>query len=130
MIIYCFLCLDLNAKKARNYLKENKNINISLRTLLKVYSELRDVIYNYMKLLYESETISIKNNRDYFSVDESLINHKNKRQLWLIGIIILQKNFVLKLHLIEMLLYYQNLYINMLKFGIPLFLMDGRGTTF
>ena len=38
-----------------------------------------------MKILYESETIRIKNNRDYFSVDESLINHKNNRQLWLIG---------------------------------------------
>ena len=49
-IIYCFLCLELNAKKALKYLKEHKNIKISMRTLLKVYAELRDVIYNYMKI--------------------------------------------------------------------------------
>lgn len=86
-IIYCFLCLDLNSKKVHTYLKENKNINLSMRTLLKVYVKLRDVINKYMKLIYESDKISTKNNRDYFSADESLINHKNNQQLWLIGII-------------------------------------------
>ena len=32
-----------------------------------------------MKILYESENISTKNNSEYFSVDESLINHLNNK---------------------------------------------------
>ena len=78
-IIHYFLCLEMSASKAFKYLNDNKKIKIFLTALLKVYSELRLIIYLYMKILYESEAISTKNNRDYFSVDESLINHINNK---------------------------------------------------
>jgi len=86
-IIHYFLCLEMSANKAFKYLNDNKKIKIFLTALLKVYSELRLIIYLYMKILYESEAISTKNNRDYFSVDESLINHINNKKIWLLGII-------------------------------------------
>lgn len=86
-IIHYFLCLEMSASKALKYLNDNKKIKIFETALLKVYSELRLIIYLYMKILYESEAISTKNNRDYFSVDESLINHINNKQIWLLSII-------------------------------------------
>ena len=50
---------------------------ISKATLLIIYEELRDIIYiyicEYMKIVYGSGMISSPNNREYFSVDESLI---------------------------------------------------------
>lgn len=86
-IIYAFLCLEINAQKAHKYLKENKNMIISKATLLIIYEELRDIIYiyicEYMKIVYGSGMISSPNNREYFSVDESLISHKNIKQIWL-----------------------------------------------
>ena len=39
-----------------------------------------------MKIIYGSETISSTENREYFSVDESLISN-NHNNIWLIGII-------------------------------------------
>ena len=41
-----------------------------------------------MKILYGSETISSTDNREYFSVDESLISRKNNKQIWFIGLFI------------------------------------------
>ena len=47
-----------------------------------------------MKILYSSEAISFQNKNEFFSMDESLINHKNGRQIWLLGVINNQnKNF-------------------------------------
>lgn len=40
-----------------------------------------------MIILYESEKISSKNGNEFFSIDESLINHKNNKQIWLLDII-------------------------------------------
>ena len=86
-IINCFICLEFNTKKAVTYLKENKNVIISQNTLSKIYKEFRNIIYQYMKIVYNSEVISTENNNDYFAVDESLINHINNKQVWLLGII-------------------------------------------
>ena len=86
-IIYAFLCLEKNAQNAHKYLKENKNIIIIKHTLLKIYAELKGIIYKYMKIVYRSEMINLTDNREYFSVDESLISHKHNKQIWLIGII-------------------------------------------
>lgn len=66
----------MNAKIAHKYLKENNNVTISIQTLTKVYKELRKIIYKYMKILYKSEPISVKNKNEFFSMDESLINQK------------------------------------------------------
>ena len=40
-----------------------------------------------MRFLYETEYIAEANADENLSCDESLIGHKNNRQLWLIGII-------------------------------------------
>ena len=40
-----------------------------------------------MKILYASEPISFKNKNEFFSMDESLINHKYGRQIWLLAVI-------------------------------------------
>ena len=40
-----------------------------------------------MKIVYASEAISEPNKNWYFSVDERLINHKDNKQIWLLGII-------------------------------------------
>ena len=77
----------MNAKIAHKYLKENNNVTISIQTLTKVYKELRKIIYKYMKILYKSEPISVKNKNEFFSMDENLINHKNGRQIWLLVVI-------------------------------------------
>ena len=61
-------------------MKENKNVNISQNTLI-IYKEFVNIIYQYMKIVYNSEVISTENNNDYFAVDESLINHINNKQV-------------------------------------------------
>ena len=81
-IINCFICLEFNTKKAFTYLKENKNVSISQNTLSKIYKKLRNIIYQYMKIVYNSEVISTVNNNDNLAVDESLINHISKFGYW------------------------------------------------
>ena len=40
-----------------------------------------------MKIVYTNESICEANKNQYFSVDESLINHIDNKQVWLLGII-------------------------------------------
>ena len=40
-----------------------------------------------MNIVYDTEFISDINKNEIFSADESLINHNNHRQIWLLGII-------------------------------------------
>ena len=86
-ILLCFICYDFNAEKAQKYLEDTKNIKISKNTLLSIYQEFRDVIHLYMNIVYETELISEQNKREYFSADESIINHSNNTQIWLLGVI-------------------------------------------
>ena len=79
-ILLCFLCYDFNVEKAHKYLEETKNIKISKITLLGIYQKIRNVIHQYMNIVYESEFISEENKREFFSADESLINHSNNTQ--------------------------------------------------
>lgn len=44
----------------------------------------------YMKVVYDSETISIENNNEFFSTDESLINHKNAYKFGCMGPLIIK----------------------------------------
>lgn len=74
-IINCFINLDFNAVRACSYLKETKNITIENSTLLKIYNKLRDVLYKYLFILYDSEPVGQLNKVEYFSVDEGLITH-------------------------------------------------------
>ena len=86
-ILKCFLYLELNAEKALKFLKEDKKITISKRTLLKIYQIFRNIIYKYMHLVYETEVIGDANKNEFYSADESLITHHNYKQIWLLGVI-------------------------------------------
>lgn len=86
-ILLCFLCYDFNVKKAHKYLEETKNITISKITLLGIYQKIRNVIHQYMNIVYETEFISEENKREFFSADESLINHSNNAQILLLGVV-------------------------------------------
>ena len=71
-IIICFLILEFNAKKAQTYLKEEKNISVSLRVINNIYSELRRIIYTYLRIDYDSVPLGERNNNSYFACDKSL----------------------------------------------------------
>ncbi len=43
-IIKCFICFDMNVNRTYKYLTEKKNINISKRTIRRVYHEIRKII--------------------------------------------------------------------------------------
>ena len=86
-ILKCFLCLELNAEKALKLLKDEMYINISKRSLLKIYQVFRNIIYKYMHLVYETENIGDANKNEFYSADESLITHHNNKQIWLLGVI-------------------------------------------
>lgn len=85
-IILCFLCYEFKVEKALTYLANSKNIKISKSTLLHIYQKLRDIIYKYMNIVYDTELINNINKNGIFLVYENLINHNN-RQMWLLGII-------------------------------------------
>ena len=86
-VIEFFICDEFNAEKAYEVLKEKYNISISKITLYKIYKEIRNVIYNFMLIVYCSEPIGETNGRGFYSVDESLFNHINDSQEWCLGIV-------------------------------------------
>ena len=54
---------------------------------MRVYKEIRDVIYRYFRILYGSESLEDGNHIDYYSIDESLFGHRNNKQIWILGAI-------------------------------------------
>ena len=86
-VINCFINLEFNVKKTKHYLANEKNRNISITLLNKILKELRNIIYDYMHIVYESELFGPKNTHSYFAVDECLFSHKNGRKIWILGAI-------------------------------------------
>ena len=86
-IIKCFICKEINAEKTYLYLKQEKQITITKELIMRVYKEIRDVIYRYLRLLYGSESLEEANHIDYYSIDESLFGHRNNKQIWILGAI-------------------------------------------
>lgn len=85
-IINCFICRNLNAQEAVNYLINEKHIEpVSANLLTKVYDRLRDIITNNLYIVYETELLGQENEGGYYSVDESLFGHTNGTQAWLLG---------------------------------------------
>ncbi len=82
-----FLCKDFNVEKALKYVVGDLNYNISNKVIYRLYREMRNIIYKYMRFAYECEYIAEKNGNGFYSIDESLIGNKNGQQLWLIGTI-------------------------------------------
>ena len=58
-------------KKAQTYLKEEKNISVSLIVINNIYA-LRSIIYTYFRIVYDSVSLGERNNNSYFACDESL----------------------------------------------------------
>ena len=86
-IINCFLTLEFNVKRTKQYLENEKHRTISSNVLNKIYKELRTIIYDYMRIVYASEIFAPKNAHSFFAVDECLFSHKNGRQIWILGAI-------------------------------------------
>lgn len=58
---------------------------------------MRKYIQQYLRVLYNSESISERNKFKYFSVDESLFGHRNNKQIWILGAINTQsKEFLIE----------------------------------
>ena len=70
-IMKCFLCHEFNVKKAVEYIKNEKNVNVSPRVVSAVYKFIRNVIYKYFYYLYQSELLVEENSNKTCSIDES-----------------------------------------------------------
>jgi len=86
-IISCFMIKEFNIAKAYEFLNSEKNYVVSTRTIRKIYNKLRDLIINYLNVVYDSELLGEENKNGYFAVDESLFGHVENKQFWLLGII-------------------------------------------
>ena len=65
----------MNVSKAFKYLTCQKGINVTKRTIRRVYYEMRKIIRKYFKINYQSELLETLIGNGYYSVEESLINH-------------------------------------------------------
>lgn len=53
----------------------------------KIFKKIRNIIYKYLEVIYETELLGEENENAFFSVDENLFGHINSDQFWLPGII-------------------------------------------
>ena len=86
-ILELFLCDEINVEKAKTTLNEKYNISLSLTVLYKIYRAFREVIYKYLLIVYQTEELGVEQEHGIFAVDESLFNHINSNQIWVLGII-------------------------------------------
>lgn len=90
-IMECFIGNEFNAEKTKKYLTEEKQVkqvHISKQLILRVYKEMRELIYYYYLIQYKTETLGNENNQsEYYSIDESLFGHKNNKQIRMLGAI-------------------------------------------
>ena len=80
-IIKANLCFHFNKKSTKQFLYEEKYINISEAIISKVFKKIMETIY-YYKLQYEAEKFGTENNNEYFVAEESLFIHLNHEQIW------------------------------------------------
>ena len=78
--------MKLMLKKQKKFYLKN-NICLSLTVLYKIYRAVREVIYKYLLIVYQSEELGVEEEHGIFAVDESLFNHININQIWVLGII-------------------------------------------
>ena len=83
----CFLVYNFNTQKAKDYLDNECKVIIYLRSINDIYKAMRNVIYDYLKRAYQTVSLGVENKNTYFAVDESLLRHKNGKQIWLLGAI-------------------------------------------
>ena len=78
--------MKLMLKKQKKFYLKN-NICLSLTVLYKIYRAFREVIYKYLLIVCQSEELGVEEEHGIFAVDESLFNHININQIWVLGII-------------------------------------------
>ena len=74
----CFIIKDINADKIWKYLVDEKNKIISRNLVLRIYKEIREVLYRYLFIQYRLELFGDSNISKYYSVDVSLFGHKKQ----------------------------------------------------
>jgi len=79
-IISCFIVKEFNISKAYEFLKKEKNIDVSTRTIRKIFNKLRDLIIHYLFVVYNSEVLGEENKNGFFALDESLFGHVDGKQ--------------------------------------------------
>ena len=67
-IIKCFICYEFKATKTREYMQSEKNVNLSI-VILKIFNNIRNSIYCYLQLIYQTEEFETYNKWKYYSVD-------------------------------------------------------------
>ena len=76
----------LNVSKCHDKLKNEINAEVSLVAVKNVYSAIRNVIFKYYNILYQSELLGEKDKHLVFSVDKIMfVADANNNQIWLIG---------------------------------------------
>ena len=85
-IIKCFITRDMNATKAYKFINSELKVLASKQLIRRVYKDIRKVICKSLKIEYQSTLLGNENEWKYYSADESLINHYNGKQIWLLGI--------------------------------------------
>ena len=86
-VIKCFFSLNLNAKKAYTYLTQEKLLNISQQLIRNIYTKIRETLYYYYLIEYETEDCVLENAHYHYSLEESLFCHDlNGKQIWVLDI--------------------------------------------
>ena len=86
-IIKCNICLNFNKAVAQKYLLEEKNIKVSILEIVKIYKKIREILYDYYNVVYETEPFAIENNDEFFATDESEFTHLNGDQIWVLNLV-------------------------------------------
>ena len=81
-IIKCFIIFDFNAVKTFNYINNELKTFVSKKIIPKVFNEIKKIISKFLKINYQSGLLGEKNQNKYFSIDETLINHIEGKQVW------------------------------------------------
>lgn len=63
------------------------NVNINIKTIFKFMIYIRKAIASYIKHIYQTEYIAALNGHESYSIDESLMNHEEQSQIWVVGVI-------------------------------------------
>jgi len=62
-------------------------LNISQKLIRNIYTIIREILYYYYLIEYETEVFALENAHNHYSVDKSLFCHDlNGKQIWVLGI--------------------------------------------
>lgn len=87
-IIKCPFCFELNLANTKKYINNEKQTDVSLNVIRKVYVSIRNILYKYMSFIYLTDKIGLGNKNQRFSVDESAFTKISKKEnVWMLGII-------------------------------------------